>query len=52
MANAAHITQNNQINPSIFEVTASDSLNAAFYPAIERLINVNNVNLKKLRKKN
>lgn len=51
MANAAHITQNNQINPSIFEVTASDSLNSAFNPAIERLVNVNHSHFFLIKKK-
>lgn len=33
----AHLTATEQERPSIFEVVASDSLQATFYPAIKRL---------------
>lgn len=38
--NAAHLTTNLTNNPSIFEVVASDSLLATFYPAFKRIVNV------------
>lgn len=36
----AHVTQTLQPKPSIFEVVASDSLQATFYPALRRIVNV------------
>lgn len=36
----AHLTATEQEKPSIFEVVASDSLHATFYPAIKRLCTV------------
>lgn len=39
-AKGAHITQNIETRPSIFEVVAADSLNATFYPALKRVANV------------
>ncbi|KAL9704990.1 hypothetical protein quinque_008508 [Culex quinquefasciatus] len=38
-AKGAHITQNIETRPSIFEVVAADSLNATFYPALKRVAN-------------
>lgn len=38
-AKGAHITQNIEARPSIFEVVAADSLNTAFYPALKRVAN-------------
>lgn len=36
----AHVTQTLQPKPSIFEVVAADSLQATFYPALKRIVNV------------
>lgn len=38
-AKGAHITQNIETRPSIFEVVAADSLNTTFYPALKRIAN-------------
>lgn len=38
-AKGAHITQNIEARPSVFEVVAADSLNATFYPALKRVAN-------------
>ncbi|XP_058117447.1 peroxisome assembly protein 12-A [Anopheles ziemanni] len=38
-AKGAHITQNIEVKPSLFEVLAADSLNTTFYPAIKRVVN-------------
>ncbi|XP_053683673.1 peroxisome assembly protein 12-A isoform X2 [Sabethes cyaneus] len=37
-AKGAHITQNIETRPSIFEVVAADSLNATFYPALKKFL--------------
>lgn len=36
-AKGAHITQNVENRPSIFEVVAADSLNSTFYPALRKI---------------
>ncbi|XP_058830054.1 peroxisome assembly protein 12-B [Topomyia yanbarensis] len=38
-AKGAHITQNIEARPSVFEVIAADSLNSTFYPALKRVAN-------------
>ncbi|XP_050092709.1 peroxisome assembly protein 12 [Anopheles aquasalis] len=37
-AKGAHITQNEEIKPSLFEVLAADALDTTFYPAIRRVV--------------